>query len=489
MRIPGFLACLHFSVLLILPGLAAAADRELLEALLENGAITEAQFEKLIDKDELSSNDVLAESTEQPGPGSPQVEATAVSEVQQEAIDAAVAQQMAQAMDDRFPVDVSYGSKGFRFQTRDGKFQTNLQWRAQLRYSNPFDADPRQLPGFEDTPGGSFEMRRLRMKIGGYGFKPWVKYYFEVDLQPARDPDADAISSAARVIDYRVDLAKWEAIGLRVGQWKIDFNRERVDSSGKQQFVERSIVNRIFTVDRQVGVQLKGRLFRESLADLRYWAGVFNGEGLATRNVGGDNMYIGRLQWNFLGRDIGYTQTDVEYSELPIASLAFGGATTIGPCTRWSSSGCGNLDGFARPSQAADDQYKINQYVQETALKYRGFSFQQEYHRKNIDDRVENIKNNLTGGYAQTGYFFHGLFEAFPKPLELAVRYAFVDEPNAVDRTLENNRKEYSAVANWFFSGHRNKLTVDYSYLTIDDGLLNVSDSENRIRFQWDVSF
>lgn len=332
-------------------------------------------------------------------------------------------------------------------------------------------------------------MRRLRMKIGGFGFKPWLKYYFEVDLQPARDPDADAISSAARVIDYRVDLAKWEAIGLRVGQWKIDFNRERVDSSGRQQFVERSIVNRIFTVDRQVGVQLRGRLFAETHADLRYWAGVFNGEGRGTRNVGGDNMYVGRLQWNFLGRDIGYRQTDVEYSELPIASLAFGGSTTVGPCTRWSTSGCGNLDGFERPFAAAEDQYKINQYVQETALKYRGFSWQQEYHWKNIDDRVENIKNELTGGYAQTGYFFHGLFEAFPKPLELAVRYAFVDEPNAVDRTLENNRKEYSAVANWFFKGHRNKLSVDYSYLTIDDGLLSVSDSANRIRFQWDVSF
>jgi hypothetical protein len=33
------------------------------------------------------------------------------------------------------------------------------------------------------------------------------------------------------------------------------------------------------------------------------------------------------------------------------------------------------------------------------------------------------------------------------------------------------------------------ELTLDYSYLTIDDGLLNVDDDANRIRFQWDVSF
>jgi Smg protein len=117
------------------------------------------------------------------------------------------------------------------------------------------------------------------MKIGGHGFQPWIKYYFELDLQPARDVDADAVSSSARVIDWRVDLTKWDWASVRLGQWKVDLNRERSDSSGRQQFVERSIVNRIFTVDRQVGVQLRGRLFDGTLADMRYYAGVFNGEG------------------------------------------------------------------------------------------------------------------------------------------------------------------------------------------------------------------
>ena len=478
MRFPRFLAHVLVPAFLILPALSSAADRDLLEALLENGAITQEQFDKLIEKETLSTDDVLTE----PEPAAAE-EAAAPAEQPETTAEAP------EPKKDDGSASVSYGSKGFRFETADGNFQTNLQWRAQLRYSYPLDADPRQLGSFEDTPGGSFEPRRLRMKIGGHGFKPWLKYYFEVDLQPARDPDANAISSAARVIDYRIDIAKREDIGLRVGQWKIDFNRERVDSSGKQQFVERSIVNRIFTLDRQVGVQLRGRLFSETMADMRYFVGAFNGEGRGTRNVGNDNMYVGRLQWNFLGKDVPYTQTDVEFTDDPAASLSFGTATTVGPCTRWSSSGCGSLDGFTNFLLATEDQFEIDQHVQEFAFKYRGFSIQQEYHWKNIDDRVENIKNELTGGYFQTGYFFHGLFEAFPKPLELAVRYAFVDEPNATDRLLENNREEYSIAANWFFNGHRNKLTVDYSYLTIDDAFLNATDSQNRFRVQWDVSF
>ena len=100
------------------------------------------------------------------------------------------------------------------------------------------------------------------MKIGGHGFQPWLRYYFEVDLQPSRDYDDSSSSSNARVIDWRLDIAKWDWGGIRVGQWKVDLNRERVDSSGRQQFVERSIANRVFTMDRQVGISLEVTYFR-----------------------------------------------------------------------------------------------------------------------------------------------------------------------------------------------------------------------------------
>ncbi|MCH1579450.1 MAG: porin, partial [Luminiphilus sp.] len=239
---------------------ASATDKALLDILFGNGLITDAQYEQLLQQEEVTTAEVLSSVTlapVQPAPAATEVReeefasAVALDENVQRAIDNAVAS----AVEAESPVLASYGSKGFRFETRDGNWQTNLQWRAQLRYSNPYGSDPRQMANYEDSSGSSFEQRRLRMKIGGHGFKPWIKYYFEVDLQPARDVDADAVSSGARVIDWRIDLAKWDWGGIRMGQWKVDLNRERVDSSGRQQFVERSIVNRIFTMDRQVGVQ------------------------------------------------------------------------------------------------------------------------------------------------------------------------------------------------------------------------------------------
>jgi phosphate-selective porin OprO/OprP len=253
--------------------------------------------------------------------------------------------------------------------------------------------------------------------------------------------------------------------------------------------VERSIATRVFTIDRQVGIQLRGRAFAETRADLRWWTGVFNGEGKGTRNYNSDLMYMARLQWNFLGRDLSFRQTDVEYTDKPTGSLAIAGFTNTGVCTRWSSSGCGSLDGFQSPLTADPDQFDIDQTMQEFAFKYRGLSIQQEYHEKNIRDNSDGSRHELTGGYMQAGYFFHNIFDAVPAPLEFALRFAEVNEPNSVDRSFENTRREYTLGANWFFSGHNNKLTVDLSRLTLDDGRVALDDSENRLRLQWDVSF
>ena len=469
-----------------IPTSAHAADAALLDILLENGVITAEQHAVLIEKEALSSDDILTAEPLDSIAADADADMAADSD---EYIRAVVADEYATRIEEDFPVTASHGSSGFRLETRDGNWQTNLQWRAQLRYTNPYFGDPRQVDDFENSGTSSFEPRRLRMKIGGHGFQPWLKYYFEVDLQPNRDPDSSAVSSSVRVIDWRIDIAKWDWGGFRVGQWKIDMNRERSDSSGRQQFVERSIVNRIFTIDRQIGVQLRGHVFKNTPADLRYYVGVFNGEGRGVRNVDEDMMYSGRLQWNFLGRDLAFRQTDVEYTDKPTGSFAIGGMTTNGPCTRWSSSGCGSLDGFRSPILAEGDQFNVEQAVQEFAFKYRGFSIQQEYHRKFIRDRVVGSENDLTGGYLQTGYFFNNVFPVIPAPLELAVRYAFVTEPNEVDRMFDNEREEITLAANWFFAGHNNKLTLDYSYLTVDDGLTGIDDDANRIRLQWDVSF
>lgn len=397
-------------------------------------------------------------------------------------------------LEKEFAAKASYGSKGFRLESRDGNFQTNLQFRAQLRFTDPTRGDPRQVDDFEATDKSTFELRRVRMKIGGHGYKPWLKYYFEVDLQPTRSSSSSSANASSRVIDWRIDVAKSEAFGIRAGQWKIDYNRERVDSSGRQQFVERSIVNRTFTVDRQMGVGARGRLFKGTGADLRYYAGAFTGEGRGVANDDRHLMYITRLQWNFLGRDLPLRQTDVERTKEPTASFAIGAASHTGRATRWSSGGGGNLDGFDSTATAMNGQHRVHQAVAEFAYKYQGFSTQNEFHWKSITDKsmaygMSGRESDLYGLYSQAGYFFNEIWESFPEPLELAARYAWVREPNEMTRNIDNQRQEFTVAANWFMAGHNNKITLDYSYLTLDDDVLGQDKSTSRIRLQWDISF
>ena len=69
------------------------------------------------------------------------------------------------------------------------------------------------------------------------------------------------------LLDLRATVKLGEQLFLRLGQWKSDFNRGRIDSSDKQQMTERSISNYWFAIDRQPGVALSGRFADGTRAD------------------------------------------------------------------------------------------------------------------------------------------------------------------------------------------------------------------------------
>ncbi len=383
------------------------------------------------------------------------------------------------------PVGVTYGKKGFEFKTEDGKFAIAMQNRVQFRFATPFDRDPRNVSQLEQD-SSSFMIRRARTKLSGHAFWPWLKYYFQYDWsQPVM-----------RDLSLTVDKYKWAELWL--GRGKVRYNNERVTSSGNQQFVNRSIVNDIFTVDRQQGVQLFGNVFPHTLGDFSYALGVFSGEGVGERLNDDDNMmWSGRLQWNPLGGEMKFSQSDTEHLEEPHLNVAFAANTNQSRCTAFetASDSCRALSGFNKPSEdnKSDNagQYRIHQMMEEVHFKWRGFSLLHEMHWKNITDtfRIEGDpkrKTNLMGGLVQAGYFPHDVIPLIPSNLEFAARYAFVDPNTAVENDLQ---QEASAVANYFFNDHSNKLSFQVSHLMIDDPDSGATKSEQRYWVQWDLSF
>jgi len=369
-------------------------------------------------------------------------------------------------------VSIKYGSKGFEFQTRDNRFLLQIQSRLQFRFATPVDQDPLTNDDFVGDRKTSFKINRARLKVGGHAFKPWLKYYWEYEL------------AQSNLLDFRIMIERWDWLNVKVGQWKVEFTRERFISSGEQQMIERSIINRPFTLDRQQGATIYGHLKSGGVADFNYWLALLNGTGRGG-NQNDDNylMYFGRLQWNFLGRDLEFEGSDLEISERPTAIVAVAGVTNRSAYTRFSQAGGGSLEGFENGSPG---QYRVNQVNLETAFKYKGFSWQSEMHAKEIINTLGNDSTTqLRGFYFQGGYLFHQWIHWWPAPLEFAVRHATYKP----DVNLSNNtQNETSFDFNWFFNGHKNKLTAEATYFNFPGSGLDYTKGW-RYRLQWDISF
>ncbi len=365
---------------------------------------------------------------------------------------------------------LTYGSKGFVFSDRSGDYMMNLEFRGQFRLAYPTDNDPYSLSDYQDEQV-YLGINRARLKVGGHSFKPWFKYYLEYEL------------FSSNLLDFRLMYEQVPWLKVKVGQWKVQYNRERIISSGKQQTVERSILTRVFTVDRQQGVSVFGHIEGKNLLNLDYWVSVFMGTGRGSdRNDDNHMMYMSRIQWNFMGRSLNFSGSDLEYHDKFAGLIALAGVSNQSPYTRFSQSGGGQLEGF---EEGVAGQYRVNQLMQESAGKFRGFSWQQELHYKQILDQVNNSETEMAGNLVQVGYFFHHLWKAIPQNVELYGRQAYY-LPNIT--ASNQTQTEFSFGCNWFVSKHRLKLTGEASHLS-SDYVSDVTMDGWRYRLQLDVSF
>jgi phosphate-selective porin OprO and OprP len=384
------------------------------------------------------------------------------------------------------PADVTYTKNGFEMSTENDSFSLAIQNRVQARFAEPFDSDPRTLADLERNEN-SFMIRRARTKLNGHAYAPWLKYYLQYDWsQPI-----------LRDLNLTIDKYKWAQV--RVGRGKVSYNNERVTSSGNQQFVNRSIVNDVFTVDRQQGIEVKGNLFPGTWHDLTYYAGVFTGLGVGERsNDDGNMMYSGRLQWNLLGGEMKFNQSDLDFHEQAALNISVAANTNRSKCTAFEtdSRSCRRLTDvnavgkakYSDPSNGAQNgQYEIDQLMEEVHFKWQGFSFLHELHAKRIKDTLNNDEETkLLGGFMQAGYFPYRQINFIPQQLEIAARYAFVD----MNTNRDNDKQtEFSAVINYFLEGHFNKLSLQLSRLAVEDPIVLKKNAENRMWAQWDFSF
>jgi len=350
--------------------------------------------------------------------------------------------------------------KGIEFVAKDSLFSTQFQFRMQNRIGY-------ESTSMSDLTPESFEfrIRRLRMRLKGFVFNPKWTYHIQLsfsrgDMDWESTKPSNSNTSVNIIRDAVITYQMTKAFSITMGQTKLPGNRQRVVSSGDQQFVDRSIVNSTFTLDRDCGIFLT---YEQNYFRLK--GAITTGEG---RNVLKSNKglsYTGRVEILPFGKFTGnndYVEGDLSREQKPKISIA---ATY-------------NYNALAIRSggQLGNDLYEaVNmQNLQVDFLfKYKGFAFYNEFCERIADKPVTVDATGLKTSAVYVG--FGNLTQAsylFKNNYEIAARYAFVSPFRAVYAnenfpTINLNREEHVHLGiTKYIVGHRLKVQFNLTYNT-----------------------
>jgi phosphate-selective porin OprO/OprP len=205
---------------------AQAADKELLDILLQNGSIDQAQYSKLIEKETISKKDVNN-------------------------------------------IIVKLNQKGLQVETADKKFKMKIGGR--LHADATFHSGDNKIEASQATNGT--EIRRARLYLKGVMWEDF-KYMSEFDF-------AD---NNTTVKDLYLSYTGLDWLDITVGNQKQPISMELQESSNDIMFTERSLVNTITgpAFDRAIGVHFK--------SSGKNWSGQIGayGESIGKNKVPGD---------------------------------------------------------------------------------------------------------------------------------------------------------------------------------------------------------
>lgn len=442
----GILAVCVAGVLWASPAAAQkkSVAEEILDILRANGQISEAQYELLLNKTR-AEEERASESWRMASP--PPRDTKAVPGVRE-----------------------GYRlGRGFTFESSDGNYSLALGGRFQGRFTY-LDRDG-EVSGRSDE--GEFRLRRARLYWRGYAFSPKLQYTGELDAAPGEVE----LLNLEMAYAYRPDLS------LMVGQFKPPQARQELTSSGSLQFVDRSLANDFFNLGRDRGAQVYGML-GEYLFEYR--AGIFNGNGLNTRQTSTDFLYAGRLTLNPLGP---FPYDEPDFARTPNLLASFGISTQFNKVGKKDISRLSDdndsLEFLVIRPKFTGDNIDIWTSTADVAAKWRGFSFLGEYYRAdvstplafNFGSGTNNRSFNAWGLNLQAGYFL------IPRKLEVAFRYGIVDpEDNALNF---EDQDEMRGGVSYYFDQHNLKLQADVGNLgTARKGRKDIDDLEVRAQLQ-----
>lgn len=255
-------------------------------------------------------------------------------------------------------------------------------------------------------------------------------------------------------------VLQWQfARGWQVdfGQSKLPGNRQRVVSSQRQEFVDRSNANAVFNIDRDIGITLRNTtmlgdiVFKNALA-------LTNGEG-RNRVATPGNAITGRVEMQPLGKfqnDGDYSEGDLYREPAPRLALGLVYSTNINATRTGGQIG---VDAFSPRT--------INTFIADALWKYRGWSVSAEYFRRMSAVPISvnpTDPNDVRFVFNGMGFNIQSTY-IFPSNFQVGARYTIVSPDVSIQR-LTVQRQDYTVCIAQYLKGHDLKIMSDVSYIT-----------------------
>jgi phosphate-selective porin OprO/OprP len=345
---------------------------------------------------------------------------------------------------------------GLAVASKNGRYSLEVRGRLQLRY----DFEHPNVAG--EPMQHLLQVRRLRVQLRGNVFSRYVKYYLQFGFS-VQDMTSGLPSEAGirrnPVRDARVQFERLRDFNVWIGQMKVPFSRQRVNSSAHLNMVDRTAINGEFSLDRDLGIQARSDDIG-GLGKLAYQVGVFMGEG---RNAYEFNdlgmLYVARFEVLPFGSFDDYREGDLARAERPGLSLA----------AAYAFQDRAHPDRGVLGNPPADGgTTNFHHVTADLLFKWHGVSVNTAFHlRRGFARRSGGALDDMgvaipTTPARQGLSWFAQLGWVVPKiPLEFVGRYGLVRNIYGVNSSLPDS-DEVGGGINWYFVGHDLKLQADY---------------------------
>ena len=342
------------------------------------------------------------------------------------------------------PFDYKLG-KGFTFTSADEKFQLSVGGRTQIRYTfTDYDNDrtAATTPFARTTDSSQFNAQRVILNFMGYAYSKDLTFKTELDVrQLATGTSRNGLRDV--FLNYRF----MDELQLLVGQTKVKFGYNTIQSDGALMFVDRSPIYTAFTPSYEVGAFAYGKAFNGLV---EYATSVTNGDGQTTAAGSNDNCFAARIAVSPLGA-VSMDEPDLAISKKPVFTI---GANYLHNTL--------DTDGNAAYATIAGAGATVNSYGVDGHFKWMGLALQGEaiFLDGNSDALVY---------YGQAGYMIT------PK-LGVAVRYTVQDKDRAASSDL---RSEQMGAISYYFDKHNLKVQADIANLHDQNGARNAGTTDD----------